>query len=233
MNNNLQTVALQSSDFGAESDRILTQIADFQQQGKSLFVTSSFQTQSLPLLHILSQAERKIPVAFIDTGYLFPETYRFRDQLTEQFGLDVRILRSNVPISNQLAADRRFLFSQSPGSCCQINKVDVLGAFSESFDVWISGVRGDQSSVRKQLKPIQTNDKGTIRFHPMLQWNAKMVYLYRKQFDLPEHPLEQQGYLSIGCMPCTARYLDDMGEQRSGRWSGMNKQECGLHTDLA
>ena len=99
-------------------------------------------------------------------------------------------------------------------------------------DVWINGVRADQSAVRRSMQVEQPAASGCLRYHPMLDWTARMVFEYRKEHGLPEHPLEAQGYASIGCMPCTRRLMDGYDE-RSGRWFGLNKTECGLHTDLA
>jgi len=99
------------------------------------------------------------------------------------------------------------------------------------YDIWINGVRADQSSVRKAMKEEQAAPNDTIRFHPMLGWNSKMIYEYRKEFNLPSHPMEEEGYLSIGCEPCTRKIDPEMNE-REVRWFGLNKTECGLHTDL-
>jgi phosphoadenosine phosphosulfate reductase len=98
-------------------------------------------------------------------------------------------------------------------------------------DIWINGIRADQSDVRAAMteeEPAQHNCK---RFHPMLRWTSKMVYYYRQYNGLPEHPLESQGYTSIGCEPCTAKSFGDHNE-RNARWFGMNKTECGLNTTL-
>jgi phosphoadenosine phosphosulfate reductase len=92
-------------------------------------------------------------------------------------------------------------------------------------------VRGDQNANRKKMQVEQDSARGSKRFHPMLDWTSKMIYEYGKEFNLPKHPLENQGYMSIGCEPCTRKV--DLNNDRSGRWFGLNKTECGLHTDLA
>ena len=99
-----------------------------------------------------------------------------------------------------------------------------------TYDVWVNGVRADQSAVRKQMKTLQPAPFDTLRFHPILDWSSKEIYQYRKAYDLPEHPLDSQGYQSIGCAPCTRKI--DLNNERDARWFGMNKTECGLHTDL-
>lgn len=98
-------------------------------------------------------------------------------------------------------------------------------------DVWINGVRGQQSAVRQAMKVEQPAKHGVLRFHPMLDWDAKKVFEYLAKHDLPAHPLENEGYLSIGCEPCTRKLTPDMME-REARWYGLKKTECGLNTDL-
>ena len=105
---------------------------------------------------------------------------------------------------------------------------DVL----KNNDIWIAGVRRDQSSTRKQFSVEAEGPHGTKRFHPMLEWTDKMIWDYIHEENIPHHPLEAQGYFSVGCEPCTAPSMNANGE-RDGRWSGMNKTECGLHTDLS
>ncbi|RJG42700.1 phosphoadenylyl-sulfate reductase [Motilimonas pumila] len=222
-----------TNEISAASNRIVSKIDELIDLDKKIFITSSFQTQSLPLLHIISQAKKTVPVAFIDTGYLFPETYKFKDYLVERLGIEVVSLTSNVSMLEQKSSNGDLLFLTNTERCCQLNKVDVLQEYSKNFDIWVSGVRADQSKTRSHLKEFQTNTNGTTRYHPMLPWTSKMVFDYRKLHNLPEHPLEAKGYLSVGCMPCTSTYLESVGSERSGRWQGMKKEECGLHTNLA
>ena len=99
------------------------------------------------------------------------------------------------------------------------------------YDVWINGVRADQSDVRKNFKVEAPAPFNTLRFHPMLDWTPKMIYAYLKEHDIPSHPLEEKGYFSIGCEPCTRRF-DISENSREGRWYGLKKTECGLNTDL-
>ena len=196
------------------------------------FTTSSFQSHSLVLLHMLSRIDKQIPVVFINTGFHFPATITFRDQIISSFGLTNLIdLRSEMPKNLQKGKGGRLLFASDPDYCCYINKTEPLDNLLRSYDVWINGVRADQSRERKAMRLEQEAPHKSIRFHPMLDWTAKMIYDYRKEYDLPAHPLEEKGYLSIGCEPCTRRIDPEMSE-REVRWYGLNKTECGLHTDL-
>ncbi len=131
----------------------------------------------------------------------------------------------------QKDAHGRLLFTSDPDHCCYLNKVQPMESILMSFDIWINGVRADQSKIRKNFKVEESAPHQVIRFHPMLDWTSQMISEYRKKHDLPIHPLEAKGYLSIGCEPCTRKYDPDISE-REARWFGLNKTECGLHTDL-
>ena len=204
----------------------------YKKQGKKMFTTSSFQSHSLVLLHILSRIDNTIPVVFINTGYHFPETVEFKDQVADMFGLKQVIdLRPDTPKYMQKDAEGRLLFTSDPDHCCYLNKTQPVNTLLSRHDIWINGVRADQSATRKAMKTEQPAPQDTIRFHPMLDWTSKMIYDYQKKYGLPKHPLESKGYLSIGCEPCTRRVDPEMME-RDARWYGLNKTECGLHTDL-
>ncbi|MBL6449206.1 phosphoadenylyl-sulfate reductase [Fulvivirga sp. 29W222] len=210
---------------------IKEQFEKYASEGKKMFTTSSFQSHSIVLLHIISRINKDIQVVFINTGYHFPETVEFKDRVSQEFGLEVIDLRSNTPKFMQRGTDGRLLFTSDPDHCCYLNKTQPVDALLMQNDIWINGVRADQSAVRKAMKMEQPAPHGTIRFHPMLDWNAKMIYQYQKEYNLPKHPLENSGYLSIGCEPCTRKVDPEMME-REARWYGMSKTECGLHTDL-
>lgn len=203
----------------------------YKQEGKTMFTSSSFQSHSLVLLHILSRIDKTIPIYFLNTGYHFPETISFRDYVTEQFGINTIDLKPDVPKSMQRNAEGRLMFTSDPDYCCHLNKTRPMDQVLFNHDIWINGVRADQSKVRAAMKVEQPAPHGTMRFHPMLDWNSKMIYQYQKEFKLPKHPLEEKGYLSIGCEPCT-RKLDPEMQEREARWYGMQKVECGLHTEL-
>lgn len=204
----------------------------YQEEKKKYFITSSFQSHSLVLLHMLSRIDSNIPVIFINTGYHFPETIDFRDQVMSEFGLNNLIdLKSSMPKSMQMDASGRLLFASDPDHCCYINKTEPLDSILRTHDVWINGVRADQSATRSKMTEIQDAPHNTSRLHPMLDWNSKQIFEYQKEYKLPNHPLDKKGYMSIGCEPCTRKIDPDMLE-REARWYGLNKTECGLHTDL-
>ena len=209
---------------------IKKQVLAYKAAGKKLFATSSFQTHSIPMLHLLSRIDKDIAICFINTGFHFPETVRFRDQIAERLGLNLVDVKSLVPRNMQRNSQGNLYFTSDPDYCCFLNKTQPLEPILMQYDVWINGIRADQNANRRSMGIEQKAPHGAVRFHPMLDWTSKMIFDYIKEYDLPRHPLENQGYLSIGCEPCTRKF--DFENDRGGRWFGLNKQECGLHTDL-
>jgi len=188
---------------------------------------SSFQTQSIPLLHLILQVCPEIRVIFIDTGFHFQETISFRDEIVNHLGLNLVVAKSNfcrcITIEHQL-------FFNNPNLCCSLNKVDTLNRMVDALGLkaLISGIRGDQTTVRQNLGEVEL--WGLLRIHPMIDWTDEDLQHYIKEHDLPTHPLTQYGYLSIGCAPCTCP-VKPGEEPRSGRWVNRNKVECGIHNE--
>ena len=203
---------------------------DYHQQGKRLFISSSFQTHSIPLLHIISTSGVPVDVVFLNTGFHFPETLTYKNKVAKRLGIAVKDVQSPIPKHQQRDSEGNLYFISDQDYCCHVNKVEPLDSLLMQYDVRISGVRRVQSAERQAMQMEQDAPHNTLRFHPLLDWTAKDIYAYRKTHDLPAHPLEEQGYLSIGCAPCTRKF--NLSDERSGRWFGLNKTECGLHKDL-
>ena len=212
-------------------ESIENKIIQYKSEGKKMFTSSSFQSHSLVLLHLISRVDNSIPVYFINTGYHFPETLIFRDRIAQEFAMNVIDLKSDVPKFMQRDSEGKLLFTSDPDHCCYLNKTMPMDSILRSHDVWINGVRADQSSVRASMKEEQPAPHGTMRYHPMLLWTSKMIWQYIKEYKLPAHPLEEKGFMSIGCEPCTRRH-DPLMQEREARWFGLKKVECGLHTEL-
>jgi phosphoadenosine phosphosulfate reductase len=222
---------MSENEFRDLTEKIKQQLSAYKSAAKSMFVSSSFQTHSLPLLHIISRFHRDIPVYFLNTGFHFPETMSFRHEIGSLFGLNIIDVVSPVSKAGQRDEQGKFFFVNNPDHCCYLNKVLPLEPVIAHHDVWISGVRRDQTKFRSQLQEEESMDGGKLRSHPMLEWTSKMIWEYRQEFNLPEHPLEAKGYLSIGCMPCTRSFAESK-DARDGRWAGMSKEECGIQTEF-
>ena len=193
--------------------------------------TCSFQAEDVALLHLLRQRLPRIPVLFLETGYHFPETYEFRDRLAREWDLNL------VNVIPQQTVERQesvfgILYREDPTKCCQLRKVEPLLQALEPFNIWFTGLRREQSSTRRNLKKAELHrlpsGKALSKVSPLADWTWGEVWEYTASNKLRYLPQYDQGYLSIGCQPCTA-IPDDPGNPRSGRWSG-RKLECGIHT---
>jgi len=192
--------------------------------GIKIAAVSSFGTQSAPLLHMISKIDPTMPVMFIDTKMMFQETLDYRKELTEILGLeDVRIVSPDL---NTVRRNDTFgrLHLNSPDQCCNMRKVAPLSQALEGFDGWINGRKRHQTAEREMMLPVELDDLGRIKVNPLAAWQDADIVRYFEEHDLPIHPLTHQGFHSIGCAACTARAAD-----RSGRWSGSEKTECGIH----
>lgn len=210
---------------------IKERIVGYKRSGKKIFTTSSFQSHSIVLLHILSRIDKSIPVYFLNTGYHFPETIEYKEEITALLGINTIDLKPLTPKYMQKDSSGRLLFTSDPDHCCHLNKTIPMDEIMRNYDIWINGVRSDQNSIRKKFRVEQEAPHNVLRFHPMLDWSSKQIFEYRKKYNIPMHPLEAKGYLSIGCEPCTRKFDPEMHE-RDARWYGLNKTECGLHTEL-
>jgi phosphoadenosine phosphosulfate reductase len=198
--------------------------------GDDIAVSSSFGAESACLLSLASQVKPGIPVIFINTGFLFPETLAFRDALAARLKLNIVEVGPVMDHATFLKEHGR-LYETDPDRCCEINKVEPLKRALKGLRCWMSGVRGDQTAYRTGMRFVEMKGDDFYKISPLLGWNAKQVFEYLKSEGLPLHPLWEKGYASIGCEPCTA-VPGDPDDPRSGRWKGKNKTECGIHTFL-
>ena len=194
-------------------------------------LTSSFQTESVVLLHMISQINPAIKVLFLETGWHFPETLAFKSEIVNRLGLTNVIDLKADPKKREAfnLKHQNKPYEKDPDQCCQINKVEPLDEVLKDLDAWISGIRRAQSKTRKEIKIVEEYEGGIFKINPLANVTSGDIWWYLKQHDLPKHPLFDKGYLSIGCWPCTkpAQPGDD---ERSGRWAGKEKTECGIHT---
>jgi phosphoadenosine phosphosulfate reductase len=197
--------------------------------GSRAVLTSSFQTQSVPLLHLASRFFPEIEVLFLDTGFHFPETLAFRDQLVSKLGLRLKNLRNQQGHSHFLKQYGE-LFRSDPDRCCFLNKVEPLKMALRQAEAWVTGVRRDQTKSRKDVPIISIQPGGVVKICPMANWSRKRVWEYIEKYQLPVHGLFEAGYSSVGCSPCTRPAIG--ADERSGRWQDSQKTECGLHTDV-
>ncbi len=195
-----------------------------------IVLSSSFGAQAAVLLHMATRQWPEIPVIMIDTGYLFPETYRFADELTARLRLNLKVYR---PLTSAAWQEARYgkLWEQGLEGITrynQMNKVEPMQRALDELDAhaWIVGLRRVQASTRQHLGVLGVQD-GYLKVHPIVDWNDKHVYDYLTRYDLPYHPLWEQGYPSIGDWHTSHKLTDGMSEEET-RFFGL-KRECGLH----
>ncbi len=196
----------------------------------AIAATSSFQTQSVALLHMISRVRPDLPVIFLDTGYHFPETITYRDDLVTRLGLTLRIVRPEPTQAGAHSLAGEPLYRRDPDLCCYVHKVEPMQRALAGLAAWITGIRRDQTPSRATAQPVEVLPDGRVKVNPLVAWTRDDLWRYIHRHDLPAHPLFSQGYLSIGCAPCTVPVAAGEDE-RSGRWTGSGKRECGLHTD--
>jgi phosphoadenosine phosphosulfate reductase len=212
------------------ADEVITRVLERELEQRVCF-TCSFQAEDILVLDLLRRHVPDIPVLFLETGYHFRETYEFRDELARDWQLN---LVNVVPKQTVQGQESQFgiLYQTDPTKCCQLRKVDPLLEALEPFETWFTGLRREQSVTRKNLKKAELHrlpsGKTLTKISPLADWTWGQVWEYTGAHRLKYLPQYDQGYLSIGCQPCTA-IPEDRENPRSGRWGG-RKLECGIHT---
>jgi len=194
-------------------------------------LTSSFQAEDMAVLHLLRQRIPEVPVLFLDTGYHFSQTYEYRDRMAKEWSLHLVNVLPKQTVPEQESA-LGILYQSDPTRCCQLRKVEPLLGALEPFDVWFTGLRREQSPTRKNLKKVELHrlptGKTLWKVSLLADWNWERVWNYVNANGISHLPQYDEGYLSIGCQPCTVLPVDP-NNPRSGRWGG-TKLECGIHT---
>ncbi len=206
--------------------------------GTRAAIGTSFQGAGLVMIHLARQSHLDFPIFTLDTGLLFPETIALKKRLEEFFQRPIESLVPDLSVEQQTAAYGAELWKQDPDLCCTMRKVLPLTARLAELDCWITGLRREQAESRAGIGIIEAYlfDENTgreiIKLNPMATWTRDAVWEYIRRHQIPYNPLQDQGYRSIGCLPCTRRIKDGENE-RAGRWTGFNKVECGIHTFMA
>lgn len=202
--------------------------------GDKLVLSTSFGIQSAVMLHLVTTQIPDIPVIFIDTGYLFPETYRFAAELTERLHVNLKTYHPRQSAAYQEAIHGK-LWEQGLKELEQYNRINKIEPMNRAIQeigasAWLSGLRRHQSTSREQRKVTERQNKIT-KIYPIIDWNEREIYNYLTQHDLPYHPLWEQGYVSVGDWH-SSRRLDAGMRAEQTRFNGL-KRECGLHESNA
>jgi phosphoadenosine phosphosulfate reductase len=190
--------------------------------------------EGMVLLDMLARITRdadapKIRVYTLDTGFLFEETVRFREEAMRRYDLQLEVMRPRLTVAEQVALYGDQLYSCKPNICCQIRKVEPQERALRGYDAWVTGIRRDQTPQRANTPVVRWEERfGVAKIAPLATWDTARVEAYVREHDIPLNPLLSRGYRSIGCKPCTRPVAPDE-DPRAGRWSGTGKTECGLH----
>lgn len=188
--------------------------------GATLCVTASF--GDAVLAHVAGEAIPGVEITLLDTGYLFAETDWFAEQLRSRYDLNLRIIRPAADVAENV-------WQTDTDACCAARKVEPLERALAGRSAWVTGLRRSDSPTRRTAKIVHHDLlRGVVKVNPLAGWTDAHVVTYVAAYGLPDHPLADRGFPSIGCWPCT-RPVADGDDQRAGRWADSDKTECGLH----
>lgn len=205
--------------------------------GTRAAIGTSFQGAGLVAMHTAYTHGFRFPVFTIDTGLLFPETLELKARLEAFLGITIEPLVPEQTVEEQAAELGPELWKTRPDLCCSLRKVIPLQKKLSELEVWITGLRRQQSEGRQKTQILELykfdvlRDRYILKLNPMANWSRDSVQAYLREHSIPTNPLNERGYRSIGCLPCT-RPVGEGDDERAGRWTGFDKSECGIHTFL-
>jgi phosphoadenosine phosphosulfate reductase len=195
----------------------------------NLTMATAFGAEGCCLIHMLAEIEPAVRIFNLETGYQFAETLELRERIKQRYGIEVEYVRADLTVPEYEAKHDGPLYVRDSNQCCHDRKIVPLKRAVEGYEAWISAIRRDQTRHRAAAGVVQWDGKfGLIKVNPLVTWNRRDVWAFIAKHDVPYNPLHDQGYPSIGCWPCTHAVAEGEDE-RSGRWAGSAKKECGLH----
>ena len=182
------------------------------------------------LLDMVARLQLPIPTYYLDTGLLFPQTYELIEKVRERYGIDPIAVEPELDLEAQAAQFGEALWARDPNKCCALRKVAPQRKFLSNYRAWITGLRRDQSPTRASIQIVEWDELsgGLFKISPLAEWTEEDVWAAIRMYDIPYNALHEEGYPSLGCIPCT-RAVAPGDDMRAGRWAGFTKTECGLH----
>lgn len=194
-----------------------------------LVMTSNFGAEGVVVLDHLARVAPQTPVVYLSTGFQFAATDRLKDHLRARYQLNIVEREAELSVAAQNELYGAQLYARDPDLCCRIRKVEPLQRALSGYDAWIAALRRDQSPTRAAIKVVEWNARhNLVKLNPLATWTRRDVWDYIVKHELPYNPLYDEGYTSIGCQPCT-QPVTGGAHERSGRWEGQQKLECGIH----
>jgi phosphoadenosine phosphosulfate reductase len=207
-------------------------VAVIERYAPKIVLACSFGAEDVALVDMVHRINPSVPLFYLDTDFLFPETYATRDRIIQHYDLKpVQVLQVKSLLTPERQAEQHgeALWSKEPDRCCQLRKVEPLTRVLKGFDAWITGIRRDQAPSRANVGLIEWDQKfELVKVNPLARWSWADVWTYIRVYEVPYNPLHDQNYPSIGCTHCTAPVTPG-DDPRAGRWKNFAKTECGLH----
>lgn len=212
----------------AGSDQVL--IWGYHMFGSDMVLGTGFGPSGMFLIYRLWELGINIPIFYLDTHLLFDETYELRDRVEERFDINITRVSTDLSLDEQREEYGEKLWEKDPNQCCYLRKVLPLRNYLSDKKAWITGVRRSQSETRRQTQFVEWDPENeVIKINPLADWTGQKVWNYIRSKNLPYNPLHDEGYPSIGCIPCTDAVDSGKKDERAGRWNGSKKTECGIH----
>lgn len=201
----------------------------FETYGNEVAISSAFGAEGMVLIDMASRARKDFRVFTVDTEFLFPETYNLIDRIEQKYEIKIERVFSLHSPEEQERIHGAALWASDPDRCCNLRKVEPLRRKLGTLRAWVTSIRRDQTSFRKDARKIEWDEKfGLVKVNPIADWSSKQVWRYLVEHGVPYNSLHDQNYPSIGCTHCT-RAIRPGEDPRAGRWPGTAKTECGLH----
>src|ERR1044072_9377020 len=201
----------------------------FEEFGNTITIATGFGAEGAALIDIASKVNPQPEVFFLDTDFLFPETYALRRRLEDRYRIKIRAFQTSLTPERQSEIYGADLWSRDPDLCCRIRKLEPLKEALQGRRAWVTAIRRDQTAARANAGVVEWDSRWQlVKVNPLARWTKREVWRHLLENDVPYNPLHDEGYLSIGCTHCT-RAVGATESERAGRWAGFAKTECGLH----
>ncbi|SMO52170.1 phosphoadenylylsulfate reductase (thioredoxin) [Fodinibius sediminis] len=198
--------------------------------GTDMVLGTGFGPSGMFLIYRLWEMGIKIPIFYLDTHLLFDETYALKERIEKRFNLTITRVSTDLSLGQQAERFGQELWKTDPNRCCHLRKVLPLRNYLSEKKAWITGLRRAQSKDRRNTQFVEWDPENeVVKINPLANWTGREVWNYIESKELPYNPLHDEGYPSIGCIPCTSVVDAESKDERRGRWKGLDKTECGIH----
>lgn len=198
--------------------------------GSDMTLGTGFGPSGMFLIYRLWELGVEIPIFYLDTNLLFDETYELKDRIEERYDFEITRVTPELSVDEQAEKYGDELWNKNPNRCCYLRKVRPLRNYLSDKRAWVTGIRRSQSESRRDTQFVEWDpENNVVKINPLASWTGDEVWNYIRSKGLPYNPLHDEGYPSIGCIPCTQPADGKTDDRRTGRWNGSDKTECGIH----